>query len=186
MIYYKDENIIIRDIQKDDTPFLFSWWVDRSVNRYDSRDLPVDPQSLMKECREYCSNLETEVFNPDTSKNIYRYFITTDVEGVPIGFINAFDYDAITKDIELGIIIGDKRCWNRGIGTKMLHFVLKFLFNRMSLNTIHVETGEHNIPALRLFHKIGFQKTGEYYETETLKFIVLTLEKELYQKTAGR
>ena len=52
----------------------------------------------------------------------------------------------------------------------------------MDLNSIHIETGEHNVPALGLFAKLHFKKCKEYND-EGFKFIVMTLDKDQWKKS---
>ncbi|MDF2673842.1 MAG: N-acetyltransferase [Clostridiales bacterium] len=40
MVYYQDNEIIIRDICNEDVISLFSWNIDREINRHDPKPLP--------------------------------------------------------------------------------------------------------------------------------------------------
>jgi diamine N-acetyltransferase len=175
MIYYQDETMIIRDIQPKDSVKLFSWWVDDKVNQYDVRPLPYDEDSLLEECNSYCQSLKHEVFNENEEDNIYQYFMIDTADHESIGFINIFDFDESYSDAELGIIIGNTKYWGQGIGKKSLRIVLDYLFNVLGFEKIHVETGDANLPAKKLFSSLGFKKSGEYYEGD-FKYVVMVIE----------
>ena len=103
----------------------------------------------------------------------YKYFIINNREDVPIGFINFFSIDKIKKQGELGVKLGDMRYWNKGIASKAVDIAVNYIFNNMQIDRIYIETGEENMPALKLFNKLNFKKCGEYLEDEEFKFIVM-------------
>lgn len=172
MQYYSDKQIIIRDVQHDDAPFLFSWWIDRTLCKHDPRPLPVNTKTLQSECENYCRIFDTQIMNPVPEKNIYKYYIITNLENDPIGFINTFSYNEDMTDAELGIFIGDKSYWGKGIASRSLDYIVNMHFNEMGFNRIHVETGEGNEKSLKLFKNLGFTDCGEYLD-EGFKFLVL-------------
>jgi len=173
MIYYQDENIKIRDICDEDVVDLFSCSVDREINLHDPKPLPRSSKELIKECINYCSRFDKEVMNEDTAAIKYKYFIITNNEGDFIGFVNFFSIDKEKKQCEMGITIGDKRYWRKGIAFTSIKIAEKYIFDNMDIDRIYIETGENNEAALSLFKKLGFQKCGEYLEEEDFKFIVM-------------
>ena len=127
MIYYKDETLLIRDVQRNDVTTLFTWWINQDINKFDPRPIPTDTVSLIKECEWYCSMFEREVMNEDNTQNKYKYFMILK-DSIPIGFINLFGFNE-NQDAELGIIIGDKTYWNKGIAFKCLNIVIEYAFS---------------------------------------------------------
>jgi len=174
-MYYSDNQIKIRDVIKQDVPYLFQWWIDKSLNKHDPRPLPVDSDSLMKECTEYCNMFNTEIMNADETKNIYKYYIITNLNDDPIGFINTFDYNENKDDAELGIFIGDKAYWNKGIASTAMKYIIEYHFDEIGFKRLHIETGETNKIARNLFEKLDFHKCGEYLEDCGFKYIVMEL-----------
>lgn len=171
MIYYKDNDMKIRDIKDEDAVYLFQWWTDREINKFDPRPLPSTSRELLKECYEFCKRLDNEVLNEDIKTRKYRYFIIVNHEEQPIGFVNFFSMDKHKKQGEMGVIIGDKRYWNRGIASKAVDTAVSYIFENFGMERIYIETGETNIPALKLFEKLNFRKCGEYLEEDDFKFI---------------
>lgn len=172
MNYFQDEEIVIRDIVQEDVTSLFSWWVDKEINKYDPRPIPKNSIELLMECAGFCKRFDSEIINLDLKQRKYKYFIIGDKHKSAIGFVNIFSFDAENKQCELGVEIGDKRYWKRGIASKAVRVVTDYIFNNIGINRIYIETGESNIPALRLFEKLGFIKCDEIMD-EGFKFIVM-------------
>ncbi|MGF7059509.1 GNAT family N-acetyltransferase [Brassicibacter mesophilus] len=178
MIYYEDNEIIIRDIIDEDVVNLFMWQLDKEINKHDPRPIPNSSKALVEECINYCKKFDTEIVNKNVDDRKYRYFIISNHKNQPIGFVNFFSINKVKKQGEMGVIIGDKRYWNKGIGYKSVNIVTDYIFSNMNIDRIYIETGENNIPALRLFEKLGFKKCDEYTEDEGFKFIVMEKRKD--------
>lgn len=178
MNYYKDDEMMIREPKEKDVTSLFSWWIDREGNEFDPRPIPETCQSLMKECSRYCRRISQEVLNPNISERKYTYFMITDLEDRPLGFVNFFSIDAVKKQGEMGVEIGDKRYWRKGIAAKAVKAATNYIFAHMDIRRIYIETGENNYKALGLFKKLGFVPCGEYMEEDGFRFIVMELLKE--------
>lgn len=173
MIYYQDDKIRIRDICSEDVINLFICRIDKEINLHDPRPMPNTSRELAEECINYCSRFDDEVMNDDIESRKYKYFIISDIKDKFIGFINFFSIDKVKKQGEMGVIIGDKRYWNKGIAYTSIKAVAKYIFENMNIDRIYIETGETNKPALKLFEKLEFEKCGEYVEDDGFKFIIM-------------
>ncbi|SMC24005.1 Protein N-acetyltransferase, RimJ/RimL family [Clostridium acidisoli DSM 12555] len=168
MIYFENEKIKIRSVIQEDIVYLFSWWIDKEVYRNDPKPMPCNSKEVLQECKSYCETFECEIVN----NSRYEYFMIVNREDYPIGFVNFFDVNKEKGDGELGVIIGDKRYWNKGIASLAVSKVKKILFNRPEINRIHIETAEGNLAARKLFKKLGFNECSKYLD-EGFKFIVM-------------
>jgi len=173
MYLYKDDEIAIRTVNKNDAAILFIWWISEDINRHDPRSLPRNCQDLIEECNSFCKTFENHVLTDEIDEDSYLYFIIENSEGNQIGFVNLFDFDENRTKAELGIIIGDKAYWYKKIGRKSVNAVLNYANTEIGLNIVHIETGEENIPALNLFTRLGFEKCGENFEDNGFKWIVM-------------
>jgi len=179
MIYYKDDEIKIRDIYDEDIISLFSWRIDKEVNEHDPRPIPQNTKELIKECIECCRRFDNEIINENISDRKYKYFMITNHEDSPIGFVNFFSIDRVRSEGEMGIEIGDKRYWNKGIAYKAVKVATEYIFNSMDIKRIYIETSENNTAALKLFKKLNFTECDEYVEYEGFKFVVM--DKKIYE-----
>ena len=180
MIYYQDDKIEIRDICSEDVISLFSCRIDKEINLHDPRPVPNTSRELVDECINHCKKFDIEIMNENIEDRKYKYFIITNNEGDFIGFVNFFSIDKVKKQGEMGVIIGDKRYWNKGIAYTAIMVALKYIFDNMNIDRIYIETGEMNKPALRLFNKLDFEKCGEYLEDDNFKFIVMEKRRGSY------
>ena len=178
MIYYQDNEIKIRDICNEDVISLFSWSIDKEINKHDPRPLPCNSSELVKECAEYCKRFDDEVMNENVNNIKYKFFIITNKKDQAIGFVNFFSIDKIKRQGEMGISLGDKRYWRKGIAYRAINAVIDYIFKEMDIERVYIETGEANIPALKLFEKLNFIKCDEYLEEDNFKFIVMEKTKK--------
>lgn len=181
MIYYQNKDIVIRDICANDVINLFAWQIDKELNKHDPRPMPNSSKELMKECTNYCRRFDNEIMNENAEDIKYKYFIITDKEDNAIGFVNFFSIDKLKKQGEMGVAIGDKRYWKKGIAYTAVKTVVDYIFNNMDIERIYIETGECNEPALKLFAKLDFKRCGEYMEDEAFKFIVMDKMKSAFK-----
>lgn len=176
VIYYEDEKFKMRDIEEGDIINLFSCRIDKEINKYDPRPIPSNSKELIQECRIYCNNFERNVINDNEEERMYKYFIITDSEEKFIGFVNFFSIDTVEKQGEMGVTIGDKRYWRKGLAYNSINKAIEYIFNNMDINRIYVEIEENNKPSVALFNKLGFKKCDEYIEDEEFKFIVMDIK----------
>lgn len=173
MVYYKDNEIKIRDIINEDIINLFSWWIDKEININDPRPIPSNSKDLKEECDRYCDKFEIEIMNKNIEERKYNYYIIVNSEDLPIGFVNFFSIDKIKKQGEMGITIGDKRYWRKGIAYKAVNVVIDHIFDNMDIDRIYIEASETNTPSLKLFEKLNFKRCDQYVEDKGCKFIVM-------------
>lgn len=77
-----------------------------------------------------------------------------------IGNCTFFDIDTIAHSAEIGIMIGDKRVWNQGLGTEVLFLLLRHGFETLNLNRIALKVHSDNPRARRTYEKAGFVQEG--------------------------
>lgn len=173
MIYFENDEIKIRDIKEEDIISLFSWSIDKTLNEHDPRPLPMNSKDLIEECNRFSEIFDSKIINYNLDERQYIYFIITDKKNNPVGFVNFFSIDKDKRQGEMGIIIGDKRYWGRGIALKAVNIATEYIFNELDIDRIYIETGENNLPALKLFAKLNFIICGEYIEEDNFKFIIM-------------
>jgi aminoglycoside 6'-N-acetyltransferase len=61
------------------------------------------------------------------------------------------------RNARIGILLGRKETWNRGMGTTATQLTLQFLFERKGCRRIELDTAEFNTRAQRCFSKCGFE-----------------------------
>ncbi len=86
--------------------------------------------------------------------------IITCAEDRLIGRTMLFGVDHINRSCMLGLLIGEKDCWNQGYGEESLHLLLDYAFNLLNLNSVMLGVFEFNQPAIRCYEKVGFKLIG--------------------------
>jgi RimJ/RimL family protein N-acetyltransferase len=177
MVYYQDNEIKIRDILHEDVVNLFIWRLEKEINKHDPRPIPHTSKELIDECIDFCERFDGEIINENIHERKYRYFVISNLHDESIGFVNFFSIDRTKKQGEMGVVIGDKRYWNKGIGYRAVKAAIDYIFSNMDIDRIYIETGEKNISAHKLFQKLGFVKCDEYMEEENFKFVIMEKRK---------
>jgi RimJ/RimL family protein N-acetyltransferase len=83
------------------------------------------------------------------------------------------------------IVIGEKEVWGRGYGTEATRLMAEEAFDSMGLSEIRLEVFNHNVRAIAVYARVGFEVTGEHVEwvprrkTE-LRVIEMRLSRDAY------
>ncbi len=68
--------------------------------------------------------------------------------------------DQRVRKAELWIYLGDASCWGKGYGLEACRALVRYGFERMNLNRIHLYTPAYNERAAALYEKLGFTNEG--------------------------
>ena len=150
MIY--GEKVRLRAIERTDLERYVEWFNDPEVTQYLLRDLPM---SMAAEERWF----EDMQKQPEES----RPLAIEAREGnrwVHIGGGGLHDIDWRSRRAELGISIGDKRYWNRGLGTDAVRTLLRHGFEGLNLHRIFLRVFEDNKRAIAVYVDLGFKEEG--------------------------
>lgn len=83
-------------------------------------------------------------------------------KGRAIGYIGLKNISPITRKGEVGIII-DRAEMGKGYGREAMEKLLRVGFNELKLETVYLEVLPWNERAIKLYKKMGFQKTATFY-----------------------
>ena len=86
-------------------------------------------------------------------------------KGVHIGNIGLHEIDYKDGKATLGIMIGEKGCWDQGYGTDAVRALLRFAFQELNLHRVSLEVFDFNERAIRCYEKCGFRKEGVLRES---------------------
>jgi len=105
-------------------------------------------------------DLKAYVRNMLTSNNDYLFGIF--VEGEHIGNLKIGFINWINRNGELGIIVGDKKYWGKGIATKSIKLGVDFAFNYLNLFKIKAGMIDCNKGSYKAFLQNGFKEIGRW------------------------
>lgn len=81
-----------------------------------------------------------------------------------IGNCGIFGIDYVNRLGELGILIGDKKFWNKGYGSEAMTLLLRHSFETLNMNRAYLRVYEDNVRAVRSYEKAGFVLEGRFRE----------------------
>jgi RimJ/RimL family protein N-acetyltransferase len=81
-----------------------------------------------------------------------------------IGNIKLYDINEVNKTCGLGLLIGDKNFWGKGVGTDACNAVVDFAFDKLHMRKIWLTAFCSNKGAIALYSKVGFEIEGTLKE----------------------
>lgn len=77
-----------------------------------------------------------------------------------IGNIKLDNFDWISHTCELGVLIGEKDFWGKGIGTEACTLAIQYAFNILNIRKVLLAVYATNIGAIKVYEKLGFVNEG--------------------------
>ncbi len=126
-------------------------------------------------------------FTQDTAQGFFIKFLP---ENAFVGTMKLDKIDSITQSAELGIMLGEKRFWGKGIGIQSVNLLLQYAFETMKLHRVWGGTSSLNVRMQNLFLKAGFQEEGRLRHTnivdgmyiDSMRYSLLREEWDEYQE----
>lgn len=113
---------------------------------------------------------------------------------VHIGNIALQRINWVSRSAELAIIVGDKKYWNKGVGTEAYMLMLGYAFDRLNLNRISSGQTLQNIGMINVCIKCGMKEEGVSRESmfkdgkyiDTVTYSILRSEYENRNSKTGK
>lgn len=138
------DNICVSDFSEKDIEKKIKIINDSRNNTFLHYDLPINYENTLKWFKQKGKNrLDCSIIYDDEV----------------CGFIGLLNIDDKNKKAEFYICV-DCNFGGKGIGTIATRMLLRYAFENLDLNKIYLFTEEDNIPAQKLFGKIGFKNEG--------------------------
>lgn len=108
-------------------------------------------------------------------------------DGKPIGNCGLHNINRGNGHAEMGILLGEKEYWNRGLGTEAVRLITDFGFTVLDLHGISLSVKSFNKRARRVYEKVGYQVAGrvrDFYQIDGNYYdeiIMDILRKEFYE-----
>lgn len=146
--------LYLRPLTPDDASDRYIQWLnDPVVNRYlETKSSSTD------ELRRYISDKQA---NPTCI--FFGIFLKEDNRH--IGNIKLDPVDLLKNEATIGILIGDRIWWGKGICTEVINEVVRFAFSEIYLKTLVLGVLSENTAAISCYKKAGFTiETTEKYK----------------------
>jgi [ribosomal protein S5]-alanine N-acetyltransferase len=92
--------------------------------------------------------------------DILHFAIHLKDDGTLIGFLHVAQIDHDHQRCKLGLLIGEKRLWERGYGTEALKLAVEHCFTALCMNRIAAEVYATNPRSVRMLERVGFVREG--------------------------
>ncbi|MBM7553259.1 GNAT family N-acetyltransferase [Thalassobacillus pellis] len=146
--------VYLNRLTKSDLPTIASWYEDTDFSRrFDA--LPALPKTV--------DQLESWLDEISDSNSQFTFAI----RGVDNELIGYVELDSILWSQQNGwvsIAIGSKQHQGKGYGTEAMSLLIDFAFNECNLHRLQLTVFSYNLPAIRLYEKLGFTKEGSHRE----------------------
>lgn len=176
--YIVGERIYLRGLEKSDIlGNWFGWFNDPEITYYmPNGERPNSYESL----EEYYLKIQ----NSDSD---FLFAIIAKQDNEHIGNCGLHDFDPIHRKARLGIVIGEKKSQNQGLGLEAVRLLIRYGFEILNLNRIYLNVNSENVNAIRIYKETGFceeghlkedmYKNGKYYDV-----IVMGILKEEFRE----
>lgn len=158
----------LRPFERKHIAKLVEWRNDPEVALWSDGRQPEFELITLEEAEISFSNTLKNGSKFDTFTYAYMFAIHT-LEGQYIGMADYRDVEKIKRSCTIGITIGEKDYWGKGYGTDAIKVLIEFLFNRVNLRRIQLDTWSGNKRAISAYSKCGFKVEGTLRESEYIE-----------------
>jgi RimJ/RimL family protein N-acetyltransferase len=147
----RGERVFLRPAEKSDIPTFVRWFAD------------ADMSSLLGNRAPFSEAGEEQWFKRLTEnygKDHYHFVMCRLEDSLPFGTISLMRVDRENGSAGVGIAIGEKPLWGRGLGTDAMNALLDFGFGELRLERIWLDVFHFNARAKRSYEKSGFVVEG--------------------------
>jgi len=143
------DDVTLRPLEFADIDALYRWHTDTELAMWAGWERP---SSRARYQRKY----ERRITEPEDD----LIMLGVTLEGQLVGYVQLALIDRIERRAAVGIVIGEKALWGRGVGAKALRILLDYAFTDLCLERIFAEVYGFNVRSQRLMTRVGFQSEG--------------------------
>ncbi len=143
--------VVLREKRLSDARDDYRWRTDAELARYDAA------RPFAAAYHDYLALYRDELTYPSP----YRHSLAIeDLEGRHIGNAMYYNIDAVRREAEIGITIGEREYWSRGYGSDAVKALVRRIIEVAGFRRVYLKTLEWNVRAQRSFLKAGFHTCG--------------------------
>jgi|TARA_Y100000310_G_C20416415_1_gene684546 RimJ/RimL family protein N-acetyltransferase len=139
------DSIDLRTLSEEHATEKYAGWLnDPEVNKYlETRQVTVD-------------ELKSYIAEKNTSSNALLFGIFWKEDDTHIGNLKLEPIDHEKSKATLGILIGDKDYWGKGVATEATNLITQYAFTTLGLKEVNLGVISDNRAAIRVYEKCGF------------------------------
>jgi RimJ/RimL family protein N-acetyltransferase len=146
---FKRDGVVLRPLEPADIDTMYPWHLDYALDIYSSWGRPRSLAHFQKRWEEKLM---------DPPDDMITFGIET--EGCLVGRLQLALIDLDNQKAMVGIVLGDRSAWGKGIAKRALIIGLDYAFTVTNLQKICAEVYGFNERSQKLFEGLGFQKEG--------------------------
>jgi diamine N-acetyltransferase len=141
----------LRALEPEDLDFLYTLENDRDIWGVSDTLAPVSRHAL----REYLEHASADFY----VVRQLRQVVNTEINGLPVGVVDLFEYDPLHQRAGVGItILASER--GRGYAQQALELLKKYAREVLRLHQIYATVEHTNDASMRLFRSADFRRVG--------------------------
>ncbi|MFR1758303.1 MAG: GNAT family N-acetyltransferase [Christensenellaceae bacterium] len=156
---YGSMKLVLRPLRDDDLPYLYRWNADPEVLYWTEGGEAGATLSYSPE--------EVRGIYGSVSQDALVFLIEVDGRAVGECWLQPMNLQEICTRYPEGadvrridIMIGEKDCWNRGIGTRVIAMLTEYAFAGEMTDVLHCLCDDYNLRSRRIWEKNGFSLAG--------------------------
>jgi RimJ/RimL family protein N-acetyltransferase len=151
--YLIGEQVYLRPVEEADAATCYPWMNDPDVRR-----------NLNLRARPNTEAASRAFFRAIDFRNDQVFAIVTRAGGEYVGNCGLHEIDFIDRHATLGIVIGRKDHWDRGLGTETVRLVCRHAFETLNLHKVCLHCYASNERGLKVYERVGFKVEGRLRE----------------------
>lgn len=148
--FLRGQQAYLRTMERGDLQLMAEWQNDADVTQFLFTGLfPSSMESLI-------ANWEHDRSSPEE----VTFAVCDNVSNEFVGTTGLYRIHWVMRTGEFRVFLGDKRVWNRGIGTECAKLMVVYGFEKLNLNKVWLGVNAENIGGVRAYEKAGFVHEG--------------------------
>jgi RimJ/RimL family protein N-acetyltransferase len=144
------EHVILRAFEREDAERCYRWMNDPNVVRTLKSRYPIAFQ-IENEWLE-------RAMHPGNGER--HFAIERKDDRTHIGNASIHEIDWVSRVAAFGLFIGEPSAWNRGFGSDAIATLVRFAFEEMNLQKLHINVFDYNERAKHVLQSRGFVQEG--------------------------
>lgn len=142
-------SVTIRPLELEDIDLLYQWHQDYELDIYSA-------WGPRRSRAEFAKRQEERILEPP--EDLIAFGVV--YEGRLAGRVSLQLIDWIHRRAEVGILLGDRSTWGKGVGSTAVQLLLDYAFTVENLERVYAEVYDFNVRSQRLFERLGFVREG--------------------------
>jgi len=176
MTILRGKNVLLRPVRASDIPRQRVFFKDAELAELDSSSPQVYAEIDVEEFFQmrFVSGGERESL------------LAVEIREEYVGYGGLMNLEKSNKVFELGIVIGDRRYWNRGYGKEIVKVLLQHGFRELDGRKIELTTHQRNERALACFSACGFKEDrrvhgATLFDGQYVDMIEMSITREMWE-----